>query len=50
MSTGLGLPIVRRILDAHGGTIQASSVLGQGSTLTIRLPLEGRLQPGVRLG
>jgi len=50
MSTGLGLPMVRRILEAHGGSVSASSAPGQGSTFTLRLPLEGCLQPGVRLG
>jgi len=37
--TGLGLSIVRGILDAHGGTIHASSVLGDGTLFTLTLPL-----------
>ena len=37
--TGLGLPAVRRIARAHGGTVQVKSQLGRGSTFTIRLPL-----------
>jgi two-component system NtrC family sensor kinase len=37
--TGLGLSIVRGIVDAHGGTIQASSVLGEGTLFTLTLPL-----------
>lgn len=49
MSTGLGLPIVRRIVEAHGGTVRASSVKGQGSTFAIRLPLEGPPPGGVDL-
>ncbi len=41
LSTGLGLPLVRRIVEAHGGTVRATSVPGQGSTFTLRLPLVG---------
>lgn len=38
--TGLGLSITRAIVEAHGGTITvASDGLGQGVTVTIRLPL-----------
>ena len=37
--TGLGLSIVRGILDAHGGTIQASSTLGEGTVFSLTLPL-----------
>jgi two-component system sensor histidine kinase BaeS len=36
--SGLGLPIVRRLVRAHGGDVTASSVLGEGSVFTIRLP------------
>src|SRR5439155_4713354 len=36
---GLGLPIARSIVTAHGGTVAAESAPGAGSTFTIRLPL-----------
>ena len=36
---GLGLPIARSIVAAHGGTLAAESVSGAGSTFTISLPL-----------
>ena len=37
--SGLGLAITRTIVAAHGGSISVSSVPGEGSCFTIRLPL-----------
>lgn len=37
--TGIGLAISREIIQAHGGTIVADSILGKGTTFTISLPL-----------
>lgn len=37
--TGLGLPICRRIAEAHSGEIELHSVQGDGATLVLRLPL-----------
>ena len=40
--TGLGLPAVRRIARAHGGSIEVRSSLGKGSTFTLHLPINPR--------
>ena len=39
--TGLGLSIVYQIIRDHGGTINVRSRLGQGTTITIELPVGG---------
>jgi two-component system, OmpR family, sensor kinase len=36
---GLGLSIVKWIVDSHGGKISAASTVGQGSTFIVKLPL-----------
>lgn len=36
--TGLGLPIVKEIMDAHGGSISVVSQVDKGSIFTLRLP------------
>ncbi|MBW6394318.1 tetratricopeptide repeat protein [Thermus sp. SYSU G05001] len=43
--TGLGLALVKRVLEAHGGEVRLRSRLGQGSTFLLLLP---RPRPGQR--
>jgi signal transduction histidine kinase len=37
--TGLGLPIVQRIVEAHGGQLEIDSIPGQGTKVSLFLPL-----------
>jgi signal transduction histidine kinase len=39
---GLGLSITKEIMTKHGGTIDAESTEGEGTTVTVRLPLAKR--------
>ena len=36
---GLGLPIIRQVVDRHGGTIEVQSQGGRGTTFTVWLPV-----------
>lgn len=38
--TGLGLSIVRHAVERHGGSINVKSLLGEGTTFTVSLPIE----------
>ena len=37
---GLGLPLTKRIMEAHGGTLELHSERGQGTTAVLRFPAE----------
>jgi signal transduction histidine kinase len=39
--TGLGLYIARTIVEAHGGSIAASSIPGQGTRISFTIPKQG---------
>ncbi|MBN1284272.1 MAG: HAMP domain-containing histidine kinase [Anaerolineae bacterium] len=45
--TGLGLPISRRLAEAHGGRVWVESVLGQGATFFVALPIKSSLVPTI---
>ena len=36
--TGLGLAVVQKIMEAHGGTINVESTAGKGTTVSLQFP------------
>lgn len=45
--TGLGLTITRRLVQLHGGSMDVTSVVGEGSTFTVRLPVVANVPDGI---
>ena len=43
--TGLGLSLVKALAELHGGAMQIDSALGDGTTVSLRLPLRAKLSP-----
>jgi signal transduction histidine kinase len=41
--SGLGLPTARKIIEAHGGTINLQSAVGRGTKFTLEFPVPKRL-------
>jgi signal transduction histidine kinase len=47
--SGQGLPLVRGVVqEGHGGSVSVDSVVGQGTTFTVRVPLHGLPRPETR--
>ncbi len=42
--TGIGLNLVKTLIEEHGGTLSVESVKGEGSTFTVRLPIGGPVE------
>jgi len=40
---GLGLPMVKKIVERHGGQLEIDSLLGRGTTVTVVLPVRAQL-------
>jgi two-component system sensor histidine kinase HydH len=44
--TGLGLPIVRKIVEAHGGAVEVESAPGRGTSFLVTLPRKALAEAG----
>jgi len=43
--TGLGLPLTKGLVELHGGTLDLASTVGEGTTVTVRLPASRVIAP-----
>jgi PAS domain S-box-containing protein len=41
---GFGLPVAKRLVEAHGGSINVETKVGKGSTFTVTLPIKRELE------
>lgn len=48
--TGLGLSVVKGLVELHRGTLEIASTAGQGTTVTVRLPRHAKRQPAQNPG
>lgn len=46
---GFGLPICKRIIEAHGGKISVESAVGKGATFTIIIPIKQKSERGEKI-
>jgi signal transduction histidine kinase len=44
--TGLGMAIARSVIERHGGELRLESLHGRGTTVSVRLPVDGRFAAG----
>ena len=48
--TGLGLPLVKRIVEGYGGSLEVQSTVGKGSLFRFRLPIADDSRSGDPVG